>query len=178
MSRLSLTSSQRRRLQRQLQHTHDAHLYRRTLAILEVSRGKPVAQVAQSLGVTRRSIYYWIEHYREAFDPIALVDDDRPGRPSLWTEDLTALLRTLLVDHNPDRLGYSAVEWTAALLQEHLEHCTGQRLSETTLRRELHRLGFVWKRSRYDLDPDPELEKKTPNPPSNPRLGPPKRSAG
>jgi transposase len=178
MSRLSLTSSQRRRFQRQLQHTHDAHLDRRTLAILEVSRGKPVAQVAQSLGVTRRSIYYWIEHYREAFDPIALVDDDRPGRPSLWTEDLTALLRTLLVDHNPDRLGYSAVEWTAALLQEHLEHCTGQRLSETTLRRELHRLGFVWKRSRSDLDPDPELEKKTPNPPSNPGLGPPKRSAG
>ncbi len=129
MSRLSLTSSQRRRLQRQLQHTHDAHLYRRTLAILEVSRGKPVAQVAQSLGVTRRSIYYWIEHYREAFDPTALVDDDRPGRPSLCREDLTALLRTLLVDHTPDRLGYSAVEWTAALLQEHLEHCTGQRLS-------------------------------------------------
>jgi transposase len=136
MSRLSLTSSQRRRLQRQLHHTHDARLYRRTLAILEVSRGQPVAQVAQSLGVTRRSIYYWIEHYREAFDPTALVDDDRPGRPSLWTEDLTALLRTLLVDHAPDQLGYSAVEWTAALLQEHLEHCTGQRLSETTIRRE------------------------------------------
>jgi transposase len=128
--------------------------------------------------VTRRSIYYWIAHYREAFDPTALVDDDRPGRPSLWTEDLTALLWTLLVDHTPDRLGYSAVDWTAALLQEHLEHCTGQRLSETTIRRELHRLGFVWKRSRYDLDPDPELEKKTPNPPSNPGLGPPKRSAG
>jgi transposase len=160
MSRLSLTSSQRRRLQRQLHHTHDARLYRRTLAILEVSRGQPVAQVAQSLGVTRRSIYYWIEHYREAFDPTALVDDDRPGRPSLWTEDLTALLRTLLVDHAPDQLGYSAVEWTAALLQEHLEHCTGQRLSETTIRRELHGLGYVWKRSRYALAPDPEWEKK------------------
>lgn len=178
MSRLSLTSSQRRRLQRQLHHTHDARLYRRTLAILEVSRGQPVAQVAQSLGVTRRSIYYWIEHYREALDPTALVDDDRPGRPSLWTEDLTALLRTLLVDHPPDQRGYSAVEWTAALLQEPLEHCTGQRLSETTIRRELHGLGYVWKRSRYALAPDPELEKKTPHPRSNPRLAPPKRSAG
>jgi transposase len=178
MSRLSLTSSQRRRLQRQLHHTHDARLYRRTLAILEVSRGQPVAQVAQSLGVTRRSIYYWSEHYREAFDPTALVDDDRPGRPSLWTEDLTALLRTLLVDHAPDQLGYSAVEWTAALLQGHLEHCTGQRLSETTIRRELHGLGYVWKRSRYALAPDPELEKKTPHPRSNPGLASPKRSAG
>lgn len=178
MSRLSLTSSQRRRLQRQLHHTHAAHLYRRTLALLEVSRGQPVAQVAQSLGVTRRSIYYWIEHYREAFDPTALVDDDRPGRPSLWTEDLTALLRTLLVDHTPDQLGYSAVEWTAALLQEHLEQCTGQQLSETTIRRELHGLGYVWKRSRYALAPDPELEKKTPHPQSNPGLASPKRSVG
>ena len=178
MSRLSLTSSQRRRLQRQLQHTHDAHLYRRTLAILEVSRGKSVAQVAQSLGVTRRSIYYWIEHYREAFDPTVLADDDRPGRPSLWTEDRTALLQTLLVDHTPDQLGYSAVEWTAALLQEHLEHGTGQRFSETTIRRELHQLGYLWKRSRYDLDPDPDLEKKTPHPPSDSGLAPPKRSAG
>lgn len=178
MSRLSLTSSQRRRLQRQLHHTHEARLYRRTLAILEVSRGQPVAQVAQSLGVTRRSIYYWIEHYREAFDPTALVDIDRSGRPSFWTEDRRVLLPTRLVDHTPDQRGYSAVEWTATLLQEHLEHCTGQQLSETTIRRELHRLGCVWKRSRSDLDPDPELEKKTPHPPSNPGLAAPKRSAG
>ena len=178
MSCLSLTSYQRRRLQRQLQHTHDARLYRRTLAILEVSRGQPVAQVAQSLGVTRRSIYNWIERYRETSLPTALVDSDRSGRPSLWTEDLMVLLRTLLVDHTPDQLGYSAVEWTATLLQEHLGHCTGQRLSETSIRRELHGLGYVWKRSRYVLAPDPELEKKTPHPPSNPGFAPPKRSAG
>jgi transposase len=178
MSRLSLTSYQRRRLRRQLRHTRDARLYRRTLAILEVSRGQPIAQVAQSLGVTPRSIYSWIEHYREAFDPTALIDSDRSGRPSLWTEDLTALLRTLLVDHTPDQLGYSAVEWTATLFQEHLEHGTGQEISETTLRRELHRLGYVWKRSRYELDPDPELEKKTRHPPPNSGPAAPQRSVG
>lgn len=178
MSRSSLTSAQRRRLRRQLHHTHDARLYRRTLAILEVSRGQPVAQVAQSLGVTQRSIYYWIERYRETSVPTALVDIERSGRPSLWTEDLMVLLRTLLVDHTPDQLGYSAVEWTATLLQEHLEHCAGQRLSETTIRRGLHGLGYVWKRSRYVLAPDPELEKKTPHPPSNPGSAAPKRSAG
>jgi transposase len=178
MSRMSLTSYQRRRLRRQLRHTHDARLYRRTLAILEVSRGQPIALVARSLGVTPRSIYSWIEHYCEAFDPTALIDSDRSGRPSLWTEDLTALLGTLLVDHTPDRLGYSTVEWTASLLREHLEHCTGQGLSETTIRRGLHRLGYVWKRSRYELAPDPESEKKTRHPLPNPGLASPQRSAG
>lgn len=178
MSQLSLTSGPRRRLQRQLQHAHDARLYRRTLAILEVSRGQPVAQVARSLGVTRCAIYHWIEHYREAFDPTALADRDRCGRPSLWTEDLTVLLRTLLAGYTPDQLGYSAVEWTVPLLQEHLEHCTGQRLSDPTIRRELHRLGYVWERPRYVLDPDPELEKKTANSPANPGFVPAQRSAG
>jgi transposase len=178
MSRLSLTSGQRRRFQRQLQHTHDARLYRRTLAILEVRRGKPVAQVAQSLGVTRCAIYHWIEHYREAFDPTALADRDRCGRPSLGTEDLAVLLRTLLGDSTPNPLGDSAVEWTVTLLQEHLEHCTGQRCSDPTIRRELHRLGSVWKRPRSVLDPDPELEKKTANPPPNPGFASAKRSPG
>ncbi len=178
MSRFTLTSSQRRALQWHLQHTHDAHLYRRILALLEVSRGHPITQVAQSLGVTPRSIYYWIERYRETGDPTALVDDDRPGRPSLCTEDMTALLRTLLLDHTPDQLGYPTVDWTAPLLREQWEHATGQRVSETTLRRALHELGFVWKRSRYDLDPDPELEKKTPQSPTASGLTLPKRSAG
>ena len=125
MCRLSLTSSQRRRIPRQLHPTHEARLSRRTRAIWEVSRGQPVAQVAPSLGVTQRAIDYWIEHDREAFDPTALVDIDRSGRPSRWTEDLRLLLRTRLVDHTPDQLGYSALEWTATLLQEHREHGTG-----------------------------------------------------
>jgi transposase len=175
---LTLTWWQRRRLQRQLEETRDAHVYRRTLALLEVSRGRPVAQVAETLGVARRSIYYWIEHYRQAYDPTALSDDHRSGRPSFWTEELRVLLRTLMADYTPDQLGYSAVDWTVTLLQGHLGSCTGQRPSDETIRRELHRLGYVWKRPRYVLDPDPEFEKKTADPPSNPEFAPPKRSAG
>ena len=61
---------------------------------------------------------------------------------------------------SPDQLGYPAVNWTIPLLQEQLGRCTGQWPSEDTLRRQLHRLDYVWKRPRYVLDPDPELEKK------------------
>lgn len=70
------------------------------------------------------------------------------------------LLRTLM-QTSPDRLGYFAVNWTVPLLQEQIDHTTGLRLSEDTIRRELDRQHYVWKRYRYVLDPDPDLEKKT-----------------
>jgi hypothetical protein len=53
MRELVLTRNQRFRLRQQLTHTRDAATYRRTLAILELDQGKPLAQVANSLGVKR-----------------------------------------------------------------------------------------------------------------------------
>jgi hypothetical protein len=72
MSRLKLTSWQRRRLRRQLAETHDARLYRRTLAVLEFDHGRSAADIARMLGVTRKCIYDWVGAYR--------VSDDTPRR--------------------------------------------------------------------------------------------------
>jgi predicted transcriptional regulator len=63
MRELALHRSQRYRLRQQLKHTRDASLYRRTLALVELDKGKPLAQVARSLGVTRQTVYNWIEAY-------------------------------------------------------------------------------------------------------------------
>ena len=167
MASFKLTHWQRLRLQRQLRHTRDARVYRRTLAVLEHSRGRPIAQTAQMLGVTRQSVHNWVNAYAQAHDPGTLADEDRPGRPSLWTEDLRVLLQALL-EQSPDQLGYFAVNWTVPLLQEQIEHCTSRRLSDDTIRRELDRLGYTWKRGRYALDPDPQREKKTADPPASP----------
>ncbi len=160
MIRLRLTRWQRLRLGCQLKDTQDARVYQRTLAILEYSAGQPLARIAARLQVSRQSVYNWIETYRQTYLPAALRDEDRSGRPSLWTEDLRALLRALL-GQTPDELGYFAVNWTVPLLQEELAHRTGQSLSDDTIRREMDRLGYTWKRSRYVLEPDPEREKKT-----------------
>lgn len=177
MDSLILTPWQRRRLERQLKTTPDARLYRRTLAVLEVDRGKPIAEVARTLGVTPRSVYSWIATYAQDHDPTALRDNDRSGRPSLWAPQAKALLDDLL-GQSPQGLGYAAVEWTVPLLQEHLRQCLGLRFSDDTIRRELQRRRYVWKRSRYVLDPDPELEKKTADSPPHPAFAAPNRSAG
>jgi transposase len=177
MNRLSLTPWQRRQLQRQLKQTLDAHVYRRTLGILEVGRGQSITQIARTLGVTRQSVYNWIADYSSTNDPTVLEDAERPGRPSRWTDPLRVLLQSLM-NQSPQQLGYFAVDWTVPLLQEHLRHCTGQWLSDDTIRRELQRLRYLWKRSRYVLDPDPEEEKKKTHPPPDREFAGSERPAG
>jgi hypothetical protein len=52
MNRLNLAPGQRRDLQCQLAQASDVRVYRRTLGVLEVDRGRPMADVADALGVT------------------------------------------------------------------------------------------------------------------------------
>jgi transposase len=167
-----LTAAQRRRLEPQLQATRDARLYRRTPAILEAADGSPVAEVARLLRTSRRSVHYWIESYPSARDPTCLADHRGGNHPSQGTEELQAALRASL-ERRPDQLGYQAVEWTVPLLQEHLAECAGQRPSATSVRRQLRASGYVWKRPRYALDPDPERDKKAADSPGRPPVAAP-----
>ncbi len=160
MSIVQLTPWQRRKLRSQLRSTDDASYYRRLLSVLELDRGKSVREVADLLRVTRQSVYNWASAFAVDPDPAALQDHYGIGRPSAWNEDLRALLRACF-EKRPDELGYAAVSWTVPLLQEHLYRQGGRWLSDDTIRRELDRQGYVWKRFRYVLPPDPEREKKT-----------------
>jgi transposase len=178
MSQLHLTTWQRSQLRRQLTGARDARLYRRTLAVLEFDRGRSVANLAEMLGVARQSIYNWVAAYTTAHDPTVLADAERSGRPPLLTEDIEGRLRQLL-DCSPQDLDYPATTWTVPLLQEQLQRETGQRPSDDTIRRKLHRLDYVWKRPRYILDPDPELRGKKETPlPADQAVAAAKRGAG
>src|SRR5205085_5669357 len=109
---------------------------------------------------------HWVAVYTEAFDPAALEEAVGRGRPPLLDEDHEHLLEALLA-RSPQDLGYPNTSWTVPLLVGALEIATELRISEDTLRRTLRRLDYVWERPRYDLEPDPEREKKTPHPPTN-----------
>jgi transposase len=168
MGSLTLTTWQRRRLEQQLRSTHDARVYRRTLAVLEAARGEAVSVVARRLRVTPRVVYYWLADYARERVPDALRDLDRSGRPTVLTASDRDLLRGVL-GRSPQEWGYPATQWTVPRLREHLAHRTGRRPSDDTVRRELRRLGYTWKRSRYTLDPDPELGgKKEAHPAADP----------
>ena len=177
MSRLKLKHWQRRRLRQQLKATSDARTYRRTLAVLELDRGRSAADIAAMLGVTRQSVHNWAAAFAREPDPSALRDEDRSGRPPLLAEQTEGLLPSLM-GRSPQDLGYPHTDWTVPLLQQELEKGLGLRPSDETVRRGLRRLGYVWKRPRYVLDPDPEREKKTADSPADPGLAASERRAG
>jgi transposase len=164
MTGITLSAGERRHVLNLLQRAHDASLYRRTFAVLEHSRGKSVAEIAESLQVSRQSVYNWIERFQRTRNILELNDAPHPGRPPDCIEQAQAGLQAL-VTHSPQQFGYYATQWTVPLLQEQLWHGMGKHYSESTIRRGLHRLGYVWKRPRYVLACDPEREKKTPNSP-------------
>lgn len=179
MSVFSLSSKERKRLKRLLKSAKDVRLYRRTWAVLQYAGGQPVTQIARSLEVDRRSVHRWLAAYARSTDPAILADQPRSGRPPLWTEKCTCWLQSFL-PLSPTDFGYFDVNWNVPLLQECLELSCGRRFSKNTLRRQLRRLGYVWKRTRYMLAPDPEREKKTPHPQENqgfaaPQCGPGRR---
>jgi transposase len=159
MTHLNLTSWERRLLRRQRGETLDARVLRRTLAVLEFDRGRSAAEIAELLGVTRQSIYNWLQAFRQDRQPKTLQDKSGRGRPRAIDEEEEHLLESLLAS-SPQHYGYPHANWTVALLQEALAFATETRGSLSTLRRTLWWLNYVWKRPRYDLLPDPKLDQK------------------
>ncbi len=174
---LRLTGRQRRRLDRQLRATADTDLFRRLLALLEIDDGRPITHIADQLRVGRRTIYNWVAAFRHDSTPAALVDGRGQGRPRLCDDGELLPALEAAIRQAPDAWGYQAVDWTTPLLREHLAARHGVDLSDDTIRRELHRLGYVWKRSRYALRPDPEGEKKKTHPPPAAATAPTQRQA-
>ena len=72
------------------------------------------------------------------------------------------LLETLL-SADPQARGHLAAGWTVPLLRTEMR-AAGYPVSERTIRRSVHRLGYRWKRPKYVLGrPDPAYaEKKGP----------------
>jgi transposase len=177
MDREKLTSTERRKLTKVLRQTRDVRQYRRALAILETNKGRTVSEIAQELQVSRQSVYNWVSAYWHTRDVRELTDAPHPGRPPRWFEEAGTLLESLL-QSSPQDFGYFATQWTVPLLREQLSHSIGYTCSTLTVRRGLHRLGYMWKRPRYVLVPDPEREKKTPNSPRHQWLAKAQRVVG
>jgi transposase len=161
MDGIQLTGRQRHQLEQALARCHDKRFYRRLLALRQIDQGCSISQTARTLGISRQSIHHWLLAYGNngCFD--GLEDRSRSGRPSFW-DQLPGEGVVELLSQSPEDLGYFAMNWTVPLLAEHLRHTVGREPSRSTLRRRLHTLGYTWKRPRYVLDPDPQLEKKTP----------------
>lgn len=160
MHRITRSPTERERLTEAARTTRDKRAWLRMRALLLWDEGRSATEVVRTLGVGRQSLYEWRERYLENRDPADLLDRPKSGRKRSLSEPQRIRLQELL-EQAPAEHGYQSHGWTVPLLLQHLGSHEGVSLSETTLRRTLHSLGYRWKRPRYVLArKDPEREEK------------------
>ena len=115
-----------------------ARLQHRLHCVLMVAAGLSFNEVAQSVGMSARTVERWAQNY-ERFGVAGLADDKKTGRLSkLSFNQLRALRSDLRV--NPQCLGYQQAEWTGRNLAEHILDKFAVRLSIRQCQRLLRQL--------------------------------------
>jgi transposase len=150
MWHIDLAETERLSLEAHLRTAPSTHVYLKVLAILAINAGSRVTEVAKVLHVHRITLCSWLRAYDETHDLAALNDNYHGSRPESWSDEVSAALQKTL-EKPPDAWGYLSVNWTSALLREHLESQFGLDVSERTIRRCLYALNYVWKRPRVVL---------------------------
>lgn len=143
-----LTEGDEARLRRALRHAEDVRVYQRAQALLLVAEGRTLAEAAHVTGLSRPTVYFWLQRYVESRRLEALRDAPRHGRPPAATK-ITPELILLELSLPPSDWGYSTHIWTVALLAKHLEQRYGCPINPHTLRRRMRAMGLRWKRPRY-----------------------------
>lgn len=153
MALIRLGSRAQQRLKHIARWSSNARQVRRAQALLWLQRGESVETVASRLGVSRRTIYNWVEQYQDRrAEPLAerLTDRPHPGRPPAKLKLVVKVIRSLL-KRDPRRCGSRSPVWTVPLLRHQVEHRTGESASARTVRRALRALRYRYKRPRYVL---------------------------
>jgi transposase len=125
----------------------------RALALLWLADGRPVAEVAELLRVSRQSVYNWVSRFerRDAEGLRArLLDAPRSGRPPTASGIIDPLIAEV-IDGDPRELGYRSTNWTAGLLVRYLKRTHGIEVSRRSVGLAIDRLGIRWKRPRHEL---------------------------
>ncbi len=158
MSVLAMTAAQRAEVETAQRQSRNVRHWKRYQAVLLRADGMPLAVVAQTLGCSRVSVSQWTKAWREA-GVAGIREGVHSGAvrrlDAAGEQRLDELLRS-----DPQAAGYAATGWTVPLLHTELAK-GGWHASGRTIRRTLHRLGWVWKRPRFVLGrPDPDYQRK------------------
>src|SRR3954451_14846582 len=95
----------------------------RALALLWLSDGRPVTEVAELLRVSRQSVYNWVDRFerRDGQDlRDRVLDAPRPGRPPTASGVIDPLIAEV-IDKDPREFGYRSTNWTAGPLVRYLK---------------------------------------------------------
>ena len=155
---ITLTTAERDELEVAVRREKQTRPWKRYQAVLLLAAGRPPVVVADTLDCAVSSVYKWAATWRRA-GVAGLAEGPHPGAARRVDAAGEAVLAALL-EADPHAHGHRATGWTVPLLQTELAGA-GYAVSERTLRRAVHRLGYRWKRPQYVLGrPDPAFEAK------------------
>jgi transposase len=155
---VSLTKQELVALEAVLKNERKVRQWQRYRAVWLLAHGQSVHAICQTLGCCSASVYNWAGRWREGKIE-GLLEGSRPGRSRSFDEAGEALLDNLL-SQDPLQHGFHATGWTVDMLRAQVEK-SGYSVSERTMRRTVHKLGWRWKRPKYVLGrPDPDYEQK------------------
>ena len=111
--------------------------------------------VADLLGISRSSIYDWLNWYRNGGEE-DLDTRKAPGAPWVMTPDMDEWLKETIVHSTPEEHGYDTVLWTLNIIVDLLKEKFGILVSDSIVAIHLHRLNLSCQQPCYHaLDQDP-----------------------
>lgn len=113
----------------------------RLRAVEQVEAGAHPEEVAQALGLHRKTVYGWLAKYRKGGKD-ALTARPVPGRPPKLSDAQLSRLHVLLTRDDPRQLSFDFALWTREMVREVISREFGVRLSVVSVGRLLRRLGF------------------------------------
>src|SRR6516165_2951987 len=147
MIRVNLPDDDVRRLEQVFRDTPDRRLRDRVQIVLMAHRGRPRAQIAADLGISRRTVPRWLNAY---------VDCGLPGLTPRKAKGAAAKVPAELADEvkrwvaeGPAKQGLDRANWTYAELADHLFKTHGIRTSRSAMHRFCSRIGIRPYRPTY-----------------------------
>lgn len=122
--------------------------------LLLCAAGRTPTEIATFLFCSRSSVYRIVNAYKA--HPLEREGENLPPKAVWLSPSLCRSLRAL-VQKVPSAYGWCRTRWSCATLAAQLQVQRGIVVSSSTMRRWLHRLGWVWKRAQLVArDDDPE----------------------
>jgi putative transposase len=132
---------------------------RRAHVMLMLDDGLSYRQIRAMVYVSNDLIADCVRRYRKGGIHEAVESNGAPPTPP--DKDWLPAVKDWLTNSTPQDFGYFRQRWTCAMLAEVLAWEKSIHISEETVRRGLHRAGYVWRRPRPVLGlTDPEYAQK------------------
>ena len=131
----------------------------KALALLMISEGCTMEEVAIAAGRSPGTIYRWLRLFRAKGLAFIKTRVNEAGRAALWHE---RTLRVIAILHEAPRFyGINRPSWTVDAIRQVYRIKHGEGLSTGALRSVLQGAGYSWKHARKVLtSPDPDYREK------------------